>query len=259
MRTFALRIFAIVAVLVLGLNAMETRHGLTNTQIKKIQNLKAGNTWGSLILSLAEMHTLAEGPIDDLVVAIEAIVSDLEAKLVSAEEEFDERTQSHNAEVRTLTDLINEAERNIADTQALIENVLVPQRNQLTEEIATLYRLIDETKAYITQTTTDRESAHSSFLERVEEHNEGIAAIQEALGVLDQLNEETSLIQLKKLHKSVEKIVKHVDGKHSVESAFVKSLLALTSSEFVNNDQVDQVRNLLIKVLGNLETSLTDE
>jgi hypothetical protein len=89
MRSFTVRIFAIVAVLVLGLNALETRHGLTNTQIKRIQNLKAGNTWGSLILSLAEMHTLAEGPIDDLVEAIEEIVNDLESKLQRAEEEYD--------------------------------------------------------------------------------------------------------------------------------------------------------------------------
>jgi hypothetical protein len=43
-------------------------------------------------------------------------LADLERKHTAADEAFAKRTDEHNSEVRRLTDLINEAKRNIADT-----------------------------------------------------------------------------------------------------------------------------------------------
>lgn len=100
-------------------------------------------------MNLAELHIAAGGPIDGLVEAIEEVVSDIEHKLDGAHADFDKRTNEHNQEVRRLTDLINEASRNIADTQELINNVLIPQRDQLNEEITELNRRVAETQAYM--------------------------------------------------------------------------------------------------------------
>jgi vacuolar-type H+-ATPase subunit I/STV1 len=70
MRQNIIRILAIAAISILAVSAVQTHRPLTNVQIKKIQTLKEGNSWGSLLVNLAEMHALAEGPIEDLIVAI---------------------------------------------------------------------------------------------------------------------------------------------------------------------------------------------
>lgn len=91
--------------------------------------------------------------------------------------------------------MINEATRNIADTHGLIENVLIPQREQLIEELANLNRLIDEAQSYIVTITNERAAGHEAYLERLDENNAGIEAVHEALAVLGQLNgDDTSLL-----------------------------------------------------------------
>jgi chromosome segregation ATPase len=103
--------------------------------------------------------------------------------------------------------LINEATKNIADSEELIANVLIPQRDQLTTQIADLERRIEETKVHITTQTENRAVSHSEFLVRIEESNEAIAVLDEALKVLAQLEEgNASLLQVKRVHKTMEKV-----------------------------------------------------
>ena len=63
------------------------------------------------MISLAEMHLMAQGPVDALITGIEEVLSDLERKHTAADVAFAKRTDEHNSEVRRLTDLINEAKR----------------------------------------------------------------------------------------------------------------------------------------------------
>jgi len=91
-----------------------------------MDNLKKGNSWGSFLMNLAEMHTLAQGPLDELVVAIQEVISDVDVKTERANRDFDARTNQHQTDVRRYTDLISEANRNIAETHELIDNILIP-------------------------------------------------------------------------------------------------------------------------------------
>jgi len=157
--------------------------------------------------------------------------------------------------------LINEATKNIADSEELIANVLIPQRDQLTGQIADLERRIEETKVHITTQTENRAVSHSEFLVRIEESNEAIAVLDEALKVLAQLEEgNTSLLQVKRVHKTMEKVSSVLQRqKYSVEATFIKSLISLSTNEFVNEDAVTKVKELLLKVQGNLEVYITEE
>jgi hypothetical protein len=158
--------------------------------------------------------------------------------------------------------LINEATKNIADSQELIANVLIPQRDQLNGQIADLEVRIEETKTHITTATESRAVAHSEFLTRIEESNEAIAVLDEALKVLAQLEEgnTTSLLQVKRVHKTMEKVSAVLQRqKFSVEATFIKSLISLSTSEFVNEDAVTKVKELLLKVQGNLQVYQTEE
>lgn len=53
-------------------------------------------------MNLVELHMLAQGPLDQLVNAINDLVDDLNAKLDRAYAEYDQRTTEHNAEVRRI-------------------------------------------------------------------------------------------------------------------------------------------------------------
>lgn len=44
------------------------------------------------MIKLAELHMLAEGPVDALITGIEEVLADLERKHTAADEAFDKRT-----------------------------------------------------------------------------------------------------------------------------------------------------------------------
>lgn len=88
---------------------------------------------------------MAQGPIESLVEAINDVVDDLHQKLEQAQTEFDERTNQHDSTVRKLDDLVLRSQNDIATTQEHITNVLTPQQEQLTEDIANLEQHIEDT------------------------------------------------------------------------------------------------------------------
>jgi hypothetical protein len=95
-------------------------------------------------------------------------------------------------------------------------------------------------------------SATLSFLVPIEESNEAIAVLDETLKVLAQLEEgNTSLLQVKRVNKTMEKVSSVLQRqKFSVEETFIKSLISLSNNEFVNEDAVTKVKELLLKVPG---------
>lgn len=99
---------------------------MTNAQIQKLKAIQSDDKWASIVMKMAELHLMAQGPVDTLVDAINEVVADLEEKLEGAHAEYDRRTNEHNQEVRRLTDLIREASSDIANSQELIANILTP-------------------------------------------------------------------------------------------------------------------------------------
>jgi hypothetical protein len=69
-----------LAVLLVCSQAVSVHKSLTNSQVKRMDNLKKGNTWGSFLMELAELHTLAQGPLDELIAAIQEVIVDVERK-----------------------------------------------------------------------------------------------------------------------------------------------------------------------------------
>lgn len=101
---------------------------LTNSQMQKIDNLKNGNTWGSIMLNLAELHMLGQGPLDELVGAINDLVNDLNAKCDKADQDFVDLTARYQADVQQHNDDINAAKGDISRTETFLSDVLYPQK-----------------------------------------------------------------------------------------------------------------------------------
>lgn len=231
----------------------------SSTTKQKIQDLVQDKKWASIIMNLAELHLMAQGPIDTLVSAIQDVIADLEAKQVRSQEEYDQRSSEHDSEVRRLNDEITNALSIIANTEELIANILVPQSEQLNSEIANLNKRVEDDNNHIDSATQERDNAHNEFLQRVDEHNSALEAVSEALGLLNQISEgDASLVQINKSKKSLEKVHAHLKGK-SVEAALIEALVSITTEQFSNSESLDKVFELLNQIQENLSQSLIDE
>lgn len=129
-------------------------------------------------------------------------------------------------------------------------------RATLLEDIANLKRTIDNTRTYIGEATAERERQHEDYETKVLEHQDALAAIQEALGILNTLIEgDVSLVQVKKVKTTMQKVQSKLHK--SADSALIKALVTLaTNTDFANQDALKNVQNLIIQVSNNLEESL---
>jgi hypothetical protein len=87
-----MRTTALILALMLTVAIATESHPLTNSQMKQLQHLLQEKKWASIVLGLAELHLMAQGPIESLIEAINDVVDDLHEKLEQAQTEFDERT-----------------------------------------------------------------------------------------------------------------------------------------------------------------------
>lgn len=252
-----MKVIAVVcfALLIASSCAVGVHNKMTNAQLNKMNALKADKGWSSIIINLAELHLMAEGPLDELIAAIEEVIDDLNRKLTSADEEYQKRTVQHDEDVKRIQGEIDSANTDIANSTSFLENVLKVQKANLESDIANLQQHIAETQAYIAEQTNIRQTEHAEFESKTIEHNEAVAALDEALSLLATLQTgDASLAQIKKAKSSLAKVQKKL--KSSVESTFIKALVALSTSEFANGDAIRQVGDLMNHVRQNLIESL---
>jgi len=251
------KIAIVFALMVVASMAVTTSH-ISSAQEKKINDLVHDKKWASIIMNLAELHLMAQGPIDTLVSAIQDVIADLEAKQERTHAEYDQRTSDHGAEVRRLNDDIRNAITTIANTNEHIDNVLIPQKEQLEEELVNLNQRVEDNQHHIDTATAQRDADHNEFVLRVDEHTSAIEAVSEALELLNSLEGDDSLVQITKSKKSLEKVHQKLKGK-SVEAALVEALVTISTEQFSNHEQLDKVFQLLHQIDENLQTSLTEE
>lgn len=95
-------------------------------------------------MTMAELRAKDGDPVQDLIDAIVKLIDDLHAAQDKARQNFDERTQEHEAELVRLEDLITEAEADISHAQSFLEGTLYPAREQLSGDLDRFHAEIDE-------------------------------------------------------------------------------------------------------------------
>jgi predicted nucleic acid-binding Zn-ribbon protein len=235
-----LAVIGLLALLCVSTFATQTR--LTSAQEKKIKELK-DNKWGKIIFSLAELHVQSEGPFEDLIETVESLISDLGDSIDDADETYNERSLQHQSEVTRLEGEITDAEVAIANAENLLDNVLYPALEQLTATRDGYNDEVNENNAYVERITYEREEAHTSYEQRVAEHNDALSAIDECLEILGGLSGGLSLIQVKRVQSSIHKVTQKL--KRGVEETLVKALVSLASQEFADQGALLRVINAL--------------
>jgi exonuclease VII large subunit len=185
----------ICMLLVAGSFATQTR--LTSAQEKKMVELKHTKL-GEIMFTLAELHMLSGGPVEDLNEALEALIDDISEKIEDNDESYNERSLQNQSEETRLEGLISDAEVQISNTHNTLDNILYPTLEELQNRVAELNGDINENNEYVEEITVQREADHEVYEANVEEHNDALSAIDECLEILDQLSgNDISLIQTK--------------------------------------------------------------
>lgn len=78
-----MKVIAVVcfALLIASSFAVGVHNKMTNAQINKMNSLKNNKSWSSIIMNLAELHMMAQGPLDELIAAVNDVIEDLNVKL----------------------------------------------------------------------------------------------------------------------------------------------------------------------------------
>jgi len=242
-------VIAILALLCVSTFAAQSR--LTSAQEKKIKELK-DNKWGKILFTLAELQIQSEGPFEDLLETVEALISDLGDDIDAADEDYNERSLQNQSEVTRLEGEISDAEVAIANAQNLLDNVLYPTLESLEATRDGYNQEVEDNNEYVERITFEREEAHETYESRVAEHNDALSAIDECLEILGSLTGGLSLIQVKRVQASIHKVTQKL--KRGVEETLVKALVSLASQEFADQGALLRV----VQALEDVKQSVLD-
>ena len=128
---------------------------------------------------------------------------------------------------------------------------------QIDDEMSTLNDRIASNQDATTRENEQREQDLADYNEKVQEHQDGINACEEAIGLVTELiNSSPSLIQIRKAKNSVANIQKKL-GKKNQYSPLIKALTQLALDQnFSDQDTVEKIVELLNNLKDNLTTSL---
>jgi len=138
-------------------------------------------------MELAELHMMAKGPVEDLMEALDNLINDVHNKQDQAADEFETRTEEHNARTVHLGDEIDDSNADIARTKIFIDSVLLVAKSALEDEIGQCHNSIDANNVYIEEIKTTRADEHKEYEARVLELQEATEAIDESMELLSQI------------------------------------------------------------------------
>jgi chromosome segregation ATPase len=246
--------FAVLALLLVSSLAVKTR--LTAAQEKQIKELKK-EKWGDILFTMAELQIQSQGPFEELLDAVSALVGDISDKIEDNDNAYTDRSNAHQSEVTRLEGVISDTNVAIANTENVLNNILYPTLEELQNRLQGYHNNVDENNAYMEKITFERNEAHEAYLDRVEDHNGALAAVDECLGILEQITGPLSLIQVKKVQNSIHKVTQKL--KRGVEETMVKALITLASNEFADHSAILRVVHALEDVKDSVLDSLEQE
>jgi len=198
---------------------------------------------------------MSQGPLEDLTEAIDALISDIEEKIASNDETYNERSLQNQSENTRLSGLISEAEVSISNTENILNNILYPNLAQLQERLENFHAEVAENNAYIEKITFEREENHEAYNARVDEHNEALGAVDECLEILSGFGgSSVTLIQTKKIQGSIKKVTKSL--KRGINQTMIKALATLATSEFADSSAILNVIHALQEVKESIQEAL---
>ena len=131
-----------------------------------------------------ELQVKTQGPMNELVVAFQNLIRDLNFKLGSEHEEYRWAAAEHHELDKEINTRLRDAKVRFGVATAHLENTLYPERARLEHLIAVDEQLIADTEAAMAKATRERNEAQATYERNCEEHDLTLEAIDECVGLL---------------------------------------------------------------------------
>lgn len=227
---------------------------------------KSSNTFlqhtrlGRIILSFSSLAA-KDSEFTPLYEALDLLLASLQEQITSENKLFGESYTVHNSSLETLSSQIESTQLEINNAKDLLVNSLQKTQTTLEEEIETIAQsLLDfkDRKDELQQQRADQQEENS---QKILDLTEAINAIDDAIAILRTLStnsEGTSFIQTRYENvnqvKSLLKLsVSRVKHSFYIET-LVQALTSLGEKNFVDQDTLLRVLNLLKELLDSFET-----
>ncbi|CAK77192.1 unnamed protein product (macronuclear) [Paramecium tetraurelia] len=202
------------------------------------------STYGNALLHLVELHSMAGGPVQELIDAIEELINDLEEELEELEFNFQQRTNQHNSLVIGFEQDIQDAVIDVNNTQDTLDNLLFPRKEQLEVRIEQIQEYQEANRKKYEEAVLTREQEHEDFEFQVAELNDATAAVDDALALLSSLTN-PSLLQIKRFQNSLKNIESKIKSRSKM-APMIKALITLASNQnFSDQGIISQIVNAL--------------
>eukprot|EP01017_Pseudomicrothorax_dubius_P046671 TRINITY_DN825_c0_g1_i1.p1 TRINITY_DN825_c0_g1~~TRINITY_DN825_c0_g1_i1.p1 ORF type:complete len:377 (-),score=137.54 TRINITY_DN825_c0_g1_i1:190-1320(-) len=229
-------------------------------EISKVNSLKE-TSMGRLLLGMAEVHFKSDAPIQRLIQGLQDFEKELQEGINSENEAYASKKAAHEATIQSLNARVGEAKGEVALRQSRINSVLNPRIEQAQSDIGRDSSTKGQKEEDLVNAEKARTLAHYDYTQRVNEHNEFIAAVDEALPLLNGLrNQAPSLLQVRKVSMTLKNIHNKLSKSSHTEVALLEALINLaTSQNFANQEILDKVIGEFNKLRKKLSDSLALE
>ncbi|CAD8126574.1 unnamed protein product [Paramecium sonneborni] len=243
----------LIALIVVGFTARVQERNMA-----KVQADLSKSTYGSALLHLVELHSMAGGPVQELIDAIEELINDLEEELEELEFNFKVRTNEHNALVVSLEQDIQDAVIDVNNTQDTLDNLLYPRRAQIQSKIDSVIGYQEDNRKNYDEAILVREQEHDAFEAQVAELNDATASVDDALALLASLTN-PSLLQIRRFQNTLKNIENKIRSRSRM-APMIKALIALASNQNFSNqdvlknivDALNEFRNAVVDQINDL-------
>ncbi|CAD8095879.1 unnamed protein product [Paramecium sonneborni] len=185
---------------------MTISYGISSkiSHAKKLEELHSSKL-GKTILNLVMLHSQVQGPISELIEAIEELIVDINTNIDEVEYKFQVRTNEHNSYVAQVGQQLQDAEQDIARMIDVIDNLLIPRRDQIRNKIESLVEYDEFNRKNVDETTLLREQEHEAYIKQIEEDNDALDAVDDAINLVSSLSN-PSLLQIKNIKFTLKRL-----------------------------------------------------
>ncbi|CAD8182504.1 unnamed protein product [Paramecium pentaurelia] len=227
---------------------------------KHIEDLHKSK-WGKTLLSMMALHSQSQGPVDELVQAIEDLVADLQEELDVLEFNFGQRTNEHHKIVTTLEQEINQAVLDYQRTQDTLENLLYPRRENLKNKIEQIQEYQEANRKTLAEAQLKRENEKEEFEAQLADFNSAIESTDQALELLYSLRNQSlgqvTSSNIRKIHVQLNMIEQRIRA-HSKHGPLIKALIQLANEQNFSNqdivgtilDKLNEFRNAVVDAIN---------
>ncbi|CAD8049227.1 unnamed protein product [Paramecium primaurelia] len=253
-RFYLINIKIMKSLILIALIAVAFTARVQERNMAKVQADLAKSTYGKALLHLVELHSMAGGPVQELIDAIEELINDLEEELETLEFNFQVRTNEHNALVVSLEQDIQDAVIDVNNTQDTLDNLLYPRRDQIQSKIDTVIGYQEENRKNYDEAVLVREQEHEAFEAQVAELNDATASVDDALALLSSLTN-PSLLQIKRFQNTLKNIENKLRSRSRM-APMIKALISLASNQNFSNQDV---LKSIVDALNDFRNAVVDQ